>query len=189
CFSLGGVIARSALIDMLLRPFLPKMHTFMSLSVCHLGYLCNTNTLFKYIFWAVRKGTKSTCLKQLSLEDHSDKRKAFLYKLSLNKTLSNFKNVLIFSSKEDLYVPQHSARIETINNVSNNNIIHNEMTANLLNPLSKVLIVKINVKFDKEQSMLDKMTGRDSHISFISNENFIRDLFFSYGKYFWNDCL
>lgn len=50
-------------------------------------------------------------LEQLAMEDNSDPRKTFLYKLSSEGTLKKFRKIILWSSFEDSYVAWHSARI------------------------------------------------------------------------------
>lgn len=74
--------------------------------------------------WFWQKWTKSTCLKQLRMQDSRDPTHTFLYKLSMQpglltfegrlikSVLTKFKKVVLLSSEQDMYVPFHSARIE-----------------------------------------------------------------------------
>jgi hypothetical protein len=62
--------------------------------------------------WVLKKWSKSRALEQLTLTDHEDPKKTFLYQLSLTGGLQHFQNVLLVSSPRDQYAPYHSARIE-----------------------------------------------------------------------------
>lgn len=131
--SLGTIIVRSALTRPQLRPLLPRLHTFLSLSGPHLGTMYNSSglvnmgklTWVKYIknifyelsyvsqgMWFMQKWKKSGSLLQLCMRDSSDMRQSFLYRLSQRSTLHHFKNVLLCGSSQDRYVPSHSARLE-----------------------------------------------------------------------------
>lgn len=129
--SLGTIIVRSALSRPQMRPLLPRLHTFLSLSGPHLGTLYNSsglvnmgnvgNDLIKHDnltddfvsgMWFMQKWKKSGSLLQLCMRDSTDLRQSFLYRLSQRSTLHHFKNVLLCGSSQDRYVPPHSARLE-----------------------------------------------------------------------------
>lgn len=57
--SLGTIIVRSALARPQMRPLLPRLHTFLSLSGPHLGTLYNTSGLVNMGKWTQlsRQGT------------------------------------------------------------------------------------------------------------------------------------
>ena len=108
--SLGGIIIRASLEH--LQEYSDKMFTYISLSSPHLGFLYNSSKIIDAGIWLLKKLKKSECLKQLSMSDHSDLRKTFLYELSKKNGLSWFKNVCLCSSQKDNYGPFESARIE-----------------------------------------------------------------------------
>uniref|UniRef100_A0AAV2K5S2 DUF676 domain-containing protein n=1 Tax=Knipowitschia caucasica TaxID=637954 RepID=A0AAV2K5S2_KNICA len=110
--SLGNIIVRSVLTRPRFRCYLPKLHTFLSLSGPHLGTLYNSSTLVSTGLWLMQKLKKSGSLLQLTFRDHVDPRKTFLYLLSQKPGLQFFKNVVLVASPQDRYVPFHSARIE-----------------------------------------------------------------------------
>ena len=134
--SLGTIIIRSALTRPQMRPFLPKLHTFLSFSGPHLGTLYNSSGLvnmgiytivynfckFHYILrtifcfkkglWLMQRWKKSGSLQQLSLKDSDDPRNSFLYRLARNSELHHFRYVILSASAQDRYVPLHTARIE-----------------------------------------------------------------------------
>lgn len=129
--SLGTIIVRSALSRPQMRPLLPRLHTFLSLSGPHLGTLYNSSGLVNMgktkdfslnnfiVFnqtlsgmWFMQKWKKSGSLLQLCMRDTNDIRQSFLYRLSQRSTLHHFKNVLLCGSSQDRYVPPHSARLE-----------------------------------------------------------------------------
>lgn len=139
--SLGTIIIRSALTRPKLRPLLPRLHTFLSLSGPHLGTLYNTSGLvnagkpntFDALFdvgrasvsnvifvlssicigmWFMQKWKKSGSLLQLAMKDSPDVRRSFMFRLSQKSNLQKFKHVLLCGSAQDRYVPLHSARIE-----------------------------------------------------------------------------
>ncbi|XP_017876315.2 protein FAM135A-like [Ceratina calcarata] len=110
--SLGTIIIRSALTRPELRPLLPRLHTFLSLSGPHLGTLYNTSGLVNAGMWFIQKVKKSGSLLQLAMKDAPDVRRSFMFRLSQKSNLEKFKHVLLCGSAQDRYVPLHSARIE-----------------------------------------------------------------------------
>ncbi|XP_023246874.1 uncharacterized protein LOC106636222 [Copidosoma floridanum] len=110
--SLGTIIIRSALTRPQLRPLLPRLHTFLSLSGPHLGTLYNTSGLVNAGMWFMQKWKKSGSLLQLAMKDSADVRRSFMFRLSQKSNLQKFKHVLLCGSAQDRYVPLHSARIE-----------------------------------------------------------------------------
>jgi hypothetical protein len=96
--SLGGVIIRAALPH--LEDLKDSMHTFLTLSTPHMGYLYNTSSLIdagKYCelpflktlnylgMWILKRWKKSKSLQQLSLSDEKNIHESFMYKLSQQK--------------------------------------------------------------------------------------------------------
>lgn len=117
--SLGGIIIRTALPH--LRQFENKMHTFISLSSPHLGYMYNTSKLIDAGIWILKRWKKSFCLQQLSMGDAANLEETFLFRLSQYEGLNWFNNIGLMSSYQDQYVPFESARIQKcpVNNNSN----------------------------------------------------------------------
>ena len=78
--------------------------------------------------WFMQKWKKSGSLHQLSLKDATDIRKTFLYKLSKNSRLDQFRHVLLAGSTQDRYVPWHSARIELCKSAVKDNSVTGKMS-------------------------------------------------------------
>ncbi len=185
--SLGGIIAREALTNKCLKPYLSQCYTFISLAVCHCGYLFGRSKALQAGFWVMRSWKKSLCLSQLSLTDSENPRKTYMYKLSQKQSLSYFKNVLLVSSPEDRYTPYHSTRIEmhrkTVQDTKWGRI-YNEMVRNLLRPLDNVNLTRFDVSFVNRKINLDSMIGRSAHICFLEQPLYIDMLIHVYKKYF-----
>ena len=114
--SLGGLISRAAL------PYLEehkaKMFNFITLSSPHLGYMYNSSTLIDAGMWFLKTWKKSLCLQQLRMTDYDSSgnlETCKLYKLSQEKGLEWFKNIIFVSSYQDMYAPFDSARIQISN--------------------------------------------------------------------------
>ncbi|PFX27339.1 Protein FAM135A [Stylophora pistillata] len=180
--SLGNIIIRSALGHPELRPFLDKIHTFLSLSGPHLGMLFPTSSLVSTGLWFMQKWKKSDSLLQLSLHDHSDPRQTFIYRLSQSEGLQYFKNILLVSSVQDHYVPYHSARIESCRAAVKDNsdvaVAYREMIDNLLKPLEgrkDMNLVRYSV-YHNLPSSANSFIGRAAHIAMLDSELFIEKL-------------
>jgi hypothetical protein len=88
--SLGGVIIRAALPH--LEEYKDKMHTLLTLSSPHLGYLFHTSSLVNFGMWFLKAWQQSKCLSQLSLTDHKELSKCFLYRLAQAKVTDVLKS-------------------------------------------------------------------------------------------------
>lgn len=75
------LIAISNLADSIMEPYLEYLHTFVSLSGPHLGYLYSSNSLFNGGLWLMKKLNGAQCIHQLTFTDDPDLQNTFLYKL------------------------------------------------------------------------------------------------------------
>ncbi|CAF1726385.1 unnamed protein product [Brassica oleracea] len=85
-----------------MEPFGKYLHTYLSLSGPHLGYLYSTNSLFNSGLWLLEKLKSTQVIHQLTLTDDPDLRQTFFYKLCKQKTLENFRNIILLSSPQVL---------------------------------------------------------------------------------------
>ncbi|UYV69086.1 FAM135B [Cordylochernes scorpioides] len=199
--SLGNIIIRSALTRAELRPFLPRLHTLLSLSGPHLGTLYNSSGLVNMGMWFMQKLKKSGSLLQLSLKDASDPRHSFLYRLSQKPGMEYFNNILLFGSSQDRYVPLHSARIEmckaalkdvsTLGNLSSTYFLIpgvSEMVHNLLKPVMAkpdIRFLRYDVHHALASNSANSFIGRAAHIALLDSELFIEKFISVCGlKYF-----
>ena len=60
CESAGNLIIRAALTEAIMKPYLPLLWLFLSLSGPHLGYLCSANKIFCSGMWLFKKFTAGT---------------------------------------------------------------------------------------------------------------------------------
>ncbi|XP_068603200.1 protein FAM135B [Brachionichthys hirsutus] len=180
--SLGNVIIRSVLTRPRFRCYLPKLHTFLSLSGPHLGTLYNSSTLVSTGLWLMQKLKKSGSLLQLTFRDHTDPRKTFLYLLSQKAGLHFFKNVVLVASPQDRYVPFHSARIEMCKTALKDRTtgpVYTEMISNLLQPLvqaKECRLIRQNV-FHALPNTANTLIGRAAHIAVLDSELFLEKFF------------
>ena len=184
--SLGSVIVRSALSTPDLKPYLQKLHTFISLTSPHLGFFYAPGIVNTAV-WLLRRFQKSLALEQLSLSDHSDVRKSFIYKLSTKSLpLSHFKYVILVGSHQDNYAPYHSARIEMARHTDgpylqsetvnlglppdDPRLVLHEMVSNIMKHIAPEKLVRINVDFHLDgSSKIDTTIGRAAHIRFLDS--------------------
>ncbi|XP_036001455.1 protein FAM135B [Fundulus heteroclitus] len=180
--SLGNVIIRSVLTRPRFRCYLPKLHTFLSLSGPHLGTLYNNSALVSTGLWLMQKLKKSGSLLQLTFRDHVDPRKTFLYLLSQKPGLQYFKNVVLVASPQDRYVPFHSARIEMCTTALKDRTtgpVYTEMINNLLQPVveaKECRLIRQNV-FHALPNTANTLIGRAAHIAVLDSELFLEKFF------------
>ncbi|KAG6444680.1 hypothetical protein O3G_MSEX003543 [Manduca sexta] len=189
--SLGTIIIRSALARPQMKPFLGKLHTFLSLSGPHLGTLYNSSGLVNAGMWFMQKWKKSGSLLQLSLRDASDPRRSFLYRLSERSQLHQFKHILLCGSGQDRYVPLHSARLELCKAAAKDMSLlgqaYREMVHNMVAPLARASSVSV-VRYDVQHALphtASALVGRAAHIAALDSDLFIEKfLLVSALKYF-----
>uniref|UniRef100_A0A8C6MKH5 Family with sequence similarity 135 member B n=1 Tax=Nothobranchius furzeri TaxID=105023 RepID=A0A8C6MKH5_NOTFU len=180
--SLGNIIIRSVLTRPRFRCYLPRLHTFLSLSGPHLGTLYNNSALVSTGLWLMQKLKKSGSLLQLTFRDHADLRKTFLYLLSQKPGLQFFKNVVLVASPQDRYVPFHSARIEMCKTALKDRTtgpVYAEMINNLLLPVvetTECQLIRHNV-FHALPSTANTLIGRAAHIAVLDSELFLEKFF------------
>ncbi|XP_043694472.1 protein FAM135B-like isoform X2 [Telopea speciosissima] len=193
--SIGNIIIRTALTEGVMEPFLRYLYTYLSISGPHLGYLYSTNSLFNSGLWVLKKLKGSQCIHQLTFTDDSDLQNTFFYKLCKQKTLENFKNIILLSSPQDGYVPYHSARIELCQasswDYSKKGKIFIEMLNNCLDqirsPSSECrTFMRCDVNFDTSShgKNLNTFIGRAAHIEFLETDIFAKFLMWSFPELF-----
>lgn len=186
--SLGGLITRAALTQPELEPYLPYLHTFVTLSTPHLGMMYHSS-LVDGALWLWQRISKSPSITELRLYDAIDKRQSYLYKLSIGPGLRYFRNILLVSSSQDPYVPYHSARMEitpfaVCDPVDGN--IYVEMVSNLYHQTQNCNVRRIDVHFgETDKKTFADWTGRSIHTSFIDNSTFIQMFLFLYWDCFY----
>jgi hypothetical protein len=181
--SLGGVIARTALVEPAFKPYVRYLWTFLSLGVCHVGHLFGS-TIIRGGLAILKRWNKSQALSQLSLGDDQDPRKTFMYYLSTQKGLQWFQHVLLISSPADKYTPYHSARIELVNQTLPLAKVYNEMCINLLEPLENTYLTRFDVSFSMKQDFWNNQIGRSAHIFFLDQPTYVDMLLNVYKAFF-----
>jgi hypothetical protein len=116
----------------------------------------------------------SICINQLHMKDSPGYKDTFLYKLSLDTSLSHFQRVLMFASKQDLYTPFESAMVLPSKLESPNANIYNEMQVNLSKHLSenRQNCEIIYPWMDPSWGWNDVL-GRNAHIAMLDDDAFL----------------
>ncbi|KAM7266551.1 hypothetical protein ACFE04_004448 [Oxalis oulophora] len=193
--SIGNVIIRTALADMIMEPFLKYLYTYVSVSGPHLGYLYSSNSLFNSGLWLLKKLKNTQCIHQLTFTDDPDLHNTFFYKLCKQKSLANFKNIILLSSPQDGYVPYHSARIEfcpaASRDYTKRGKVFLEMLNNCMDQIRSSspghrLFMRCDVNFDTSLygKNLNSFIGRAAHIEFLESDIFARFLMWSFPEVF-----
>lgn len=188
--SLGNLIIRATVAHERFKPYRKLLYTYLSLSGPHLGTLYNTSGLVNTGMWLMQKWKKSISLAQMSVKDHLDPRKTFVYNLSKQPCLEFFKNILLVASSQDRYVPFHSARIEMCKSALTDTVhgsVYVEMFHNLLDPIIRnpsITFVRYST-FHNIPSGTNNLIGRAAHIAILDSELFVEKLIsISAAKYF-----
>ncbi|GKB98604.1 FAM135B-like protein [Tanacetum coccineum] len=193
--SIGNVIIRTALAESIMEPYHRYLHTYVSVSGPHLGYLYSSNSLFNSGLWLLKKLKNTRCIHQLTFTDDIDLENTFFYKLSKQKTLEHFKNILLLSSPQDGYVPYHSARIEmcqaSSGDYSRKGKIFHEMLNNCLDQMrapssEQRMFMRCDVNFDVsvQGRNLNTIIGRAAHIEFLETDIFAKFIMWSFPELF-----
>ncbi|KAL0293727.1 UNVERIFIED_CONTAM: hypothetical protein Sangu_2522500 [Sesamum angustifolium] len=193
--SIGNIILRTALTESIMEPYLRYLHTYLSVSGPHLGYLYSSNSLFNGGLWVLKKLKNTQCIHQLTFTDDPDLRYTFLYKLAKQRTLENFRNVILLSSPQDGYVPYHSARIEMCPASSGDHSKKGKVFLEMLNEcLDQIrarsfehrVFMRCDVNFDVtlQGKNLNTIIGRAAHIEFLETDVFASFIMWSFPDLF-----
>ncbi|KAL9682412.1 hypothetical protein QQ045_014210 [Rhodiola kirilowii] len=193
--SIGNLIIRAALAESIMEPYLRHLYTYVSVSGPHLGYMYSSNSLFNSGLWLLKKFKNTQCIHQLTFTDDPDLRNTFLYKLCKQKTLDNFRNIILLSSPQDGYVPYHSARIEvcaaSTADYSKKGKIFLEMLNECMDQIrahssEHRIFMRCDVNFDisTQGRNLNTFIGRAAHIEFLESDIFARFIMWSFPELF-----
>ena len=178
--SLGGLIIRAALPHLV--QYSDKMHTFMTFSSPHLGYMYNSSKLVDAGMWFLKKWKKVKSLKQLTMADSSVLEETFLYQLSSYPGLEFFKYVALVSSMQDNYSPFESSRIEVGPKAStdpNKGRLYIKMATNILSSLAVNKLYRLDVNFKIQKKNFDNWIGRAAHIKMLECETTMKMIMYA----------
>ncbi|XP_021858514.1 uncharacterized protein [Spinacia oleracea] len=193
--SIGNVIIRAALADSKMKSCLKYLHTYVSVSGPHLGYLYSSNSLFNSGLWLLKKLKSTQCIHQLTLTDDPDLQNTFFFELCQQKTLEHFKNIILLSSPQDGYVPYHSARIElcpaSSSDFSKRGQVFVEMLNNCLDQIRSpsmehrvFMRCDVNFNMSSHGKNLNTFIGRAAHIEFLETDIFAKLIMWSFPDFF-----
>uniref|UniRef100_A0A914ZUR5 DUF676 domain-containing protein n=2 Tax=Parascaris univalens TaxID=6257 RepID=A0A914ZUR5_PARUN len=182
--SMGGVIVRCLVSKQRASPIVPLFHTLLTLNSPHCGLLYNQRAAN----WGVallQWWKQSSSLQQLTFRDAVAFRDTFLYKLSRNKAFANFRYVLLVGSYQDLYVPHHSALIETCKaarkDPSVQGTIYEEMVSSMHESVAASSKHTTLIKYTVIPSMANvprthQVIGKAAHVAVVDDDLFIEKL-------------
>jgi len=169
-----------------MRPLLGKLHTLLTLSSPHLGFLYGSSLIDTGIYM-LKKWRKVVTLEQLAFTDNVDVKETFLYKLSKERGLEYFKHVILCSAHQDKYCPFHSARIEKCSAALKDarfGQYHCEMVENLISPLDPARLLRVDINYKLGKTSFDTVIGRAAHIRFLDNIPVTMQLLYCYRQLF-----
>nr|XP_011464776.1 PREDICTED: protein FAM135B-like isoform X1 [Fragaria vesca subsp. vesca] len=193
--SIGNVIIRTALTEVMMEPFLRYLYVYVSISGPHLGYLYSSNSLFNSGLWLLKKLKNTQCIHQLTFTDDPDLQNTFFYQLCKKKTLEYFKHIILLSSPQDGYVPYHSARIDMCQaaslDFSKRGKVFLEMLNDCLDQIRSPrtenrVFMRCDINFDTSAygKNLNTFIGRAAHIDFLESDTFARFIMWSFPDLF-----
>jgi len=195
--SIGNLIVRAALLHPVLQPFVPRLHTFLSISGPHLGYLSSRNMVFDAGIRLLKTFKRSPCLHQLCLTDADRAEDCFLYRLAQHGCLGKFRNVVLLSCPQDGYVPPHSARVEACPKLSTcgkNGPNADALLRNLLEPVMRrhargdagvFMRVEVDFPMPKCATNINQAIGREAHIQLIQTDVYVQHLLSTLPRTIW----
>ncbi|KAK4271109.1 hypothetical protein QN277_019849 [Acacia crassicarpa] len=192
--SIGNIIIRAALTEEIMKPYLRYLHTYVSMSGPHLGYMYSSNSVFNSGLWLFKTLNGSQCIHQLTFTDDPELENTFIYSLSKKKTLEKFRNVILLSSPQDGYVPYHSARIEQCSAAYMDNSKRGKIFLEMLNncldqlraPADHRDIMRCDVNFNTSSyaKSLSTLIGRTAHIELLESDTFLKFIMWSFPEMF-----
>ncbi|KAL0225726.1 hypothetical protein P9112_013050 [Eukaryota sp. TZLM1-RC] len=189
--SLGAVLIRSVLSSPNIQKFSKNFHTFISLAGPHLGIELNSFLVKSGIF-LMKTFTRQRSLSDLQLRKPINlscrkpvENDCFMSNLAQRGSeLGNFKNILLFGSQQDGFVPYTSSLLTLVDEVTNDceaNI--NSACSVLLARISSGKLIENVYRFDVVfsehnlsktcQSKLDHLAGKAAHVAFLVDLQFI----------------
>ena len=122
------------------------------------------------------------------MTDATDTRNTYLYKLSQQDTLSDFKYVILVSSYQDNYAPHDSCRVQMCSQASQQDghrgKYYMQMVENILSTMTCKRLYRLDVNFKIEDKSLASLIGRTAHILLIECREFYMNLIYRYRDVF-----
>ncbi|KAF7817084.1 protein FAM135B-like isoform X1 [Senna tora] len=168
--SIGNLILRTAIADTMMEPYLRYLHTYVSLSGPHLGYLYSSNSAFNSGLWVMKKLKGTQCIHQLTFTDDPDIQKTFLYKLCKARIESCQAASRDTSKKGRVFMEMLNDCLDQIRS----------------NPSERRVFMRCDVNFDTTAygKNLNSFIGRAAHIEFLESDIFVRFIMWSFPELF-----
>eukprot|EP00955_Chlamydomonas_euryale_P040385 351674-Chlamydomonas_euryale.AAC.1 len=144
-------------------------------------------------------GRKGRCLHQLCLSDAPLHRNTYLYRLAQQPQLARFRVIVLVASRQDGYVPLHSARMSACGSAAPPagggpaGEAYRGMLSSLLRGLGGpggVQLLRIDVDFEAPDDggfslggLLNDAIGRRAHIQFLESHSFAFFLVWTIHRY------
>eukprot|EP01063_Lacrimia_lanifica_P022225 TRINITY_DN29887_c0_g1_i1.p2 TRINITY_DN29887_c0_g1~~TRINITY_DN29887_c0_g1_i1.p2 ORF type:complete len:917 (+),score=363.52 TRINITY_DN29887_c0_g1_i1:198-2948(+) len=175
--SMGCLVVRAALQAEMFRPYLPHLHTFLSLTGPHLGVPVHERGAIGCAFGFISSVQRSQNIREMRLDA------PFLHSLSSTDFIGQFKHVLFFGSELDQFVAPSSALVQPDLSglalpAGKAPMVH-DMARNITAASSRCatcrrFVVHFAPHARKElTSRFDRVVGKDVHISFLVDANFL----------------
>jgi hypothetical protein len=189
--SAGSMIVRTALASPVLKPYLPKLHAFVSLSSSHCGNMFVPSTLISGGMWALQHLHQSQFMDELQLLDAPSPKDAFMHKLSKQPGFERFRFVVLVGSLQDSYVPLHTAQATIPRpaevDKKGGGDAYRQMATNLLSPVmqqaatasKRTTVVRLTLDYRFAQTNLDTVIGRAAHLAYIDSSAAVLLILFS----------
>ena len=189
--SAGSMIVRAALASPVLKPYLPKLHAFVSLSSSHCGNMFVPSTLISGGMWALQHLHRSQFMDELQLLDAAEPGSSFMHRLSTQPGFELFRFVVLVGSLQDAYVPLHTAQA-TIPRPAEvdrrgGGDAYRQMATNLLSPVmqqradapKRTTVVRLTLDHKFARTNLDTVIGRAAHLVYIDSPAAVLLILFS----------
>ncbi|XP_077500229.1 protein FAM135A-like [Amblyomma americanum] len=118
-------------------------------------------------------------LRQMMLEDCPDVRGTYLYRLSKDRGLTHFKNIVLLGSADDYIVPLHSAHIKLARHIAKDTtplgVAYREMLRNILRPImdkSDMNLIRLEVHVPFRASLVSS----NVHVAPLASEILVQKI-------------
>eukprot|EP01060_Flectonema_neradi_P018930 TRINITY_DN258_c1_g1_i1.p1 TRINITY_DN258_c1_g1~~TRINITY_DN258_c1_g1_i1.p1 ORF type:complete len:805 (+),score=115.84 TRINITY_DN258_c1_g1_i1:36-2417(+) len=190
--SMGTLVTRSCLRSSRMSRYLDKLYTFFSFSGPHLGVAISESKTIGCAIGFLSTFKRSKNIRELRLDD------SYLHTLSTCNKIGLFKHVLLFGSEQDGFVgfdsalafptearSKLSASTSKKKSMMVSDIARNLTASSIQNTTLRRFAVRFNPQGRKQlTNWMDKLIGKDVHISFIINVDFMHAVINNFKNYF-----
>ena len=189
--SMGTLVTRSCLRSKYMQKYLDCLYSFFSFSGPHLGVAISESKTIGCAIGFLSTFKRSKNIRELRLDD------SYLHTLSTCSKIGKFKHVLLFGSEEDGFVgfdsalafpttqPKLSAGTSKKKKRMVSDIARNLTANSIQNTTLRRFLVRFNPQGRKQlTNWVDRFIGKDVHISFIINIDFMHAVINNFKQYF-----